>query len=58
VDLAVQHLQGEEIARETEAPFETWEQDDLEKWFKPELSDAYWGFHSLPDDFLEEKFAR
>jgi ribose transport system substrate-binding protein len=57
VDLAVKHLQGEEIPKETEAPFETWDQTELDKWFRADLADAYWGFHSLPEAFLEEKFS-
>jgi ribose transport system substrate-binding protein len=58
VDLAVRYLQGEEIPREVEAPFETWDQDDLERWFRPDLADAFWGFHSLPEEFAEQRFAR
>jgi ribose transport system substrate-binding protein len=58
VDLAVKFLQGEEIPKEQEAPFETWDQSELDKWFRPDLVAAYWGFNSLPEEFIKARFGR
>jgi ribose transport system substrate-binding protein len=58
VDIAVNVLRGEPVAKLNDAPFVTFEEDELEDWYRPDLVDAYWGHHSLPDDFVDERFAR
>jgi ribose transport system substrate-binding protein len=57
VDLAVQILKGQKVAKYHEAPFKTWDQTQLKKWFRPDLADPYWGFNDLPASFLKQKFA-
>jgi ribose transport system substrate-binding protein len=56
-DLAVQILRGQKIAKYHEAPFKTWDQTQLKRWFRPNLSDPYWGFNELPPSYLAKHFA-
>lgn len=57
VDLAVRILRGQSVPKIKEAPFKTWDQSQLKKWYRPDLVNAYWGFHSLPESYLKRKFA-
>src|SRR5919204_5363673 len=47
VELAINVVPGQKVARYHEAPFKTWDEKQLKKWFRPGLVDAYWGFNSL-----------
>lgn len=58
VELGIKVLQGKPVPRLQDAPFETWDQRQLKRWFRPDLADAYWGFHSLPESFLRQKFKK
>jgi ribose transport system substrate-binding protein len=57
VDLAVKILKGEKVAKYHEAPFKTWDQTQLKKWYRPDLADAFWGFNELPASVLKQKFS-
>jgi ribose transport system substrate-binding protein len=56
VDLATQVLSGQPIPDIVEQPAVELCQDDLPKYFRPDLSDHYWAVHRLPDTWIERMF--
>ena len=56
VDLATQVLSGQPVSSLVEQPAIELCQDDLTKYFRPELSDHYWAVHGLPEAWIERMF--
>jgi ribose transport system substrate-binding protein len=57
VDLAIKTLRGEPIPKYVEFPAETITDADVDRLFKPELNDNYWGIHDLPEEWITRLYA-
>jgi ribose transport system substrate-binding protein len=58
VELATQVLGGKEVPAFVEFPYQTFDHKALERYYRPELSDHYWGFHDLPEAWIERMYKR
>ncbi|MBA7689521.1 D-threitol-binding protein [subsurface metagenome] len=56
VDLAVKILRGEPVPKIVEYPMITFEQDELDKYYRPDLTDQYFAVHELPEDWIKEYY--
>jgi ribose transport system substrate-binding protein len=56
VDLAVQVLQGNPVPKIVEYPIVTFEEDALDQYFRPDLSDQYFAIHELPEDWIQQYY--
>lgn len=56
VDLAVQVLQGNPVPKIVEYPIVTFEQDELDEYFRPDLSDQYFAIHELPEEWIQQYY--
>ena len=56
VELATQVLSGETVPAFLDFPYQTFEQHDLLRYHRPELSDHYWAIHDLPEVWIERMF--
>lgn len=56
VDQAIKVLRGEPVAKNVEYPFITFEQDQIDQYFRPELNDHYWGPHQLPEEWIQRLY--
>jgi hypothetical protein len=56
VDTAVKILKGEPVAKNVEYPFVTFEQGEIDKYFRPELNDHYWAPNLLPEEWIQRLY--
>ena len=56
VELATQVLSGQPVPRYLRFPYRTFEDTALDHYFRPDLSDAYWAVHDLPETWVERMF--
>jgi ribose transport system substrate-binding protein len=56
VDQAVKILRGEPIAKNVEYPVVTFQQDELDKYYRPDLNEHYWGPQLLPEEWLQRVY--
>ncbi|MEW5826954.1 MAG: substrate-binding domain-containing protein [Candidatus Bipolaricaulota bacterium] len=56
VDLAVQVLQGQAVPKIVEYPMVTFEQDELDTYYRPDLSDQYFAINELPEDWIQQYY--
>ncbi len=56
VELATQVLSGQTVPTFVDFPYETFEQDALPRYYRPDLSDHYWAVHDLPERWIERMF--
>jgi ribose transport system substrate-binding protein len=56
VDQAVKILQGEPVIKNVEYPITTFTQDELDNYYREDLSDQYWGIHDLPEDWIQRLY--
>lgn len=56
VDLAVEVLSGNPVPAYVEFPYEIFDENALERYQRPDLSDHYWAVHDLPSDWIEKMF--
>lgn len=52
VDQGVKILSGELVAKNVEYPYVTFEEDEIDTYYRPELNDQYWAPHQLPDEWV------
>jgi ribose transport system substrate-binding protein len=52
VDTAVKTLKGEPVAKNVLADIITFEEKDLDKYYRPDLNDQYWAINKLPEDLI------
>ena len=58
VEQAVKILKGEPIAQNVEYPFVTFEEGEIDKYFRTDLNDHYWGPHKLPEDQVAKLYPK
>lgn len=58
VDQAVKILKGEPIVKNVEYPVVTFEEKDLDKYYRPDLNDHYWAPNMLPEDWIKKLYAK
>ncbi|MDD5264334.1 MAG: substrate-binding domain-containing protein [Candidatus Bipolaricaulis sp.] len=58
VDLAVQVLQGKPVPKIVEYPIVSFEQDELDKYYRPDLSDQYFAINELPEDWIKQYYGK
>lgn len=56
VELAVDVLSGNPVPAYVEFPYEIFEENALDRYYRPDLSDQYWAVHDLPQDWIEKMF--
>jgi ribose transport system substrate-binding protein len=56
VDTCVKVLKGEPVAQNIEYPFVTFEEGELDKYFRPDLNDHYWAPNLLPEDWIQRLY--
>jgi ribose transport system substrate-binding protein len=52
VDTAVKTLKGEPVAKNVLADIITFEEKDVDKYYRPDLNDQYWAINKLPEDLI------
>lgn len=55
---AVALLEGKQMSKEYESNPEALTNDNFDKYYRPDLSDAFWVTSTLPDNVLLETFKR
>jgi len=58
VDLAVQVLQGKPVPKIVEYPIVSFEQDQLDQYYRPDLSDQYFAINELPEDWILQYYKK
>ncbi len=58
VDLAVQILQGHPVPKRVEFPMVTFDQNELDKYYRPDLSDQYFAINDLPEDWIQKYYGK
>ncbi len=58
VDLAVQVLQGQPVPKIVEYPIVSFEQDQLDQYYRPDLSDQYFAINELPEDWILQYYKK
>jgi ribose transport system substrate-binding protein len=58
VDLAVKILKGEAIPKIVEYPMVTFEKDELDKYYRPDLTDQYFAVHELPEAWIKKHYSK
>lgn len=57
VEQAVKILKGEPIVKNVEYPVVTFEEGEIDKYFRPDLNDHYWSPNQLPDDWAKKFYS-
>jgi ribose transport system substrate-binding protein len=58
VDLAVKVLRGEPVPKIVEYPMVTFEQDELDKYYRPDLNDQYFAVNELPEAWIKKYYSK
>jgi ribose transport system substrate-binding protein len=58
VDLAVQVLSGQPVPKYVEFPVGSFTEAELDRYYRPELNDQYWGLNLLPEDWIQRLYGR
>ncbi|MFO8033876.1 MAG: substrate-binding domain-containing protein [Candidatus Bipolaricaulota bacterium] len=58
VDLAVEILQGKPVPKIVEYPIETFEEDELDAYYRPDLTDQYFAIHELPEEWIQRHYGK
>ncbi len=56
ITLAVQLLSGESVPAVTTFGYELLDNSSLDRFYRPELNDHYWGVHDLPEAWIQRMF--
>jgi len=56
VELASRVLAGEPVAHDVESPFAAFDDSELHRHYRPDLSDHYWAINDLPQAWIERMF--
>lgn len=57
VDIAVKILRGEPVTKNILAPIPHFEEDELDKYYRPDLDDQYWAINKLPEEWNKKNYA-
>jgi ribose transport system substrate-binding protein len=58
VDLAVDILRGEPVPKIVEYPMVTFEEDELDSYYRPDLTDQYFAVHELPESWIQDYYSK
>ena len=58
VDLAVQVLRGQPVPKIVEYPIVSFEQDQLDQYYRPDLSDQYFAINELPEAWIQQYYKK
>ena len=58
VDLAVKILRGEPVPKKVEYPVVTFEKDQLDQYYRPDLTDQYFAVHELPEAWIKKHYLK
>lgn len=58
VDLAVKILRGEPVPKIVEYPVVTFEKDQLDKYYRPDLNDQYFAVNELPEAWIKKYYSK
>jgi len=58
VDLAVEILRGNPVPKIVEYPIVTFGEDEIDTYYRPDLSDQYFAIHELPEDWIQEYYGK
>jgi len=56
VELATRILSGQPVQRHVAFPYQAFEADAVDRYYRAHLSDHYWAFHELPEDWIDRMF--
>ncbi|OGO32641.1 MAG: hypothetical protein A2Z16_04790 [Chloroflexi bacterium RBG_16_54_18] len=56
VEFAVKTLKGEPVARDVLAPIQTFDETQIDKFYRADLNDQYWAINKLPEEVLVENY--
>lgn len=54
VDAVVKVMSGEPVPKYVDVPSVQFGKDELDEYFRPDLSDDYWAVHKLPEEWIEK----
>jgi len=57
VDIAVKVLRGEPVPKIILADIPHFEEDETDKYYRPDLNDQYWAINKLSDEWIQEHYA-
>lgn len=58
LDIGMKALQGETVEKFTEVPVQVITEDQIDEFYRPDLSDRYWVGSYLPDDVINKLFPK
>ena len=58
VDTAVKTLTGEPVAKNVLADIITFEEKDVDKYYRPDLNDQYWAINKLPENLIAPTYKK
>jgi ABC-type sugar transport system substrate-binding protein len=56
VELATRILSGQPVQRHVEFPYQTFEADAPDRYYRADLSDHHWAVHDLPEDWIDRMY--
>lgn len=57
VDIAVKVLRGEPVVKNILGEIPTFEEDEVDTYYRPDLNDQFWAINKLPEDWIQEHYA-
>ncbi len=57
VEFAVKTMQGEPVAKNVLADIMTFDESQLDDFYRPDLNDQYWAINKLPEEVIVENYA-
>ncbi|MGA2765028.1 MAG: substrate-binding domain-containing protein [Spirochaetia bacterium] len=58
VQLGIKVLRGEPVPKVVEYPMVTFEQDKIDKYYRPDLNDQYFAVNELPESWIQKYYAK
>lgn len=58
VDLGVKVLRGETVPKKVEYPMVTFEENQIDKYYRPDLNDQFFAINELPESWIKKYYAK
>jgi ribose transport system substrate-binding protein len=58
VEMAVKVLNGEPVVKNVLAEIKTFTEAEIDKYYRPDLTDQYWAVNKLPEDWINKNFKK
>ncbi|MEW5815626.1 MAG: substrate-binding domain-containing protein [Spirochaetota bacterium] len=58
VELAVKILRGEPVPKIVEYPIVSFDQTEIDKYYRPDLNDQYFAIHELPEQWIKKYYSK